>query len=68
MKIVLNNRNEEFTAKDKMTVQELLDFKNFTFKFLVVKINNQVVKPEEFNTAVISDGDKVNVIHLISGG
>ncbi len=68
MKITLNNRNEEFSGKEQMTVRELLDIKNFTFKFLVVKINGNVVKPEDYEEAVIIDGDKVNVIHLISGG
>ncbi|MFO8068033.1 MAG: sulfur carrier protein ThiS [Bacteroidales bacterium] len=68
MKITLNNRNEEFPGKEQMTVRELLDIKNFTFKFLVVKINGNVVKPEDYEEAVIIDGDKVNVIHLISGG
>ncbi|MBS4012876.1 MAG: sulfur carrier protein ThiS [Bacteroidetes bacterium] len=68
MKIVLNNRSEEIEGFSKLTVQELLDFKKFSFKFLVVKINDAVVRPDEFSSAIINDGDIVHVLHLISGG
>jgi sulfur carrier protein len=68
MKITLNNRNEEIEGIDKLTVQELLDIKKFSFKFLVIKINNKIVRLEEYSTAQVVDGDIVSVFHLISGG
>ena len=67
MRIVLNNREEEFD-RGPLTVRDLLVIKNFTFKMLVVKINNKLVKKEEYETATIREGDNVSVIHLISGG
>ena len=67
MKITLNNRTESFDV-DSLTVSELLEKKNFTFKLLVIKINNKLIKKEDYQTATINDGDIVAVIHLISGG
>ena len=67
MDILLNNRQESFT-KDTLTVSELLKEKNFTFKLLVIKINGTLVKKDQYPTATIQHGDKVDVIHLISGG
>jgi thiamine biosynthesis protein ThiS len=67
MKITLNNRVEEFDG-DQLTVAELLQVKNFTFKMLVIKVNGQLVKKSEHNTAIVKDGDDVMVLHLISGG
>jgi sulfur carrier protein len=67
MRISLNNNPEKFDI-DKCTVNELLRIKNFTFKMLIVKINGKLVKKEEYETALISEGDDVNVLHLISGG
>ena len=67
MDIVLNNNNEQFEAAE-MTVSELLILKNFTFKMLIVKINNQLVPKDEYAMTVIRDGDDVTVLHLISGG
>jgi sulfur carrier protein len=67
MKITLNNNPEEFEV-DKLTITEVLKIKNFTFKMLIVKINGKLVKKNDYGTAMISDGDEVNILHLISGG
>jgi sulfur carrier protein len=68
MKINLNNRPEKIAGKESLTVAELLEHKNYTFKFLVVRINDNAVKPGEYDDAMVRDGDNVKVIHLISGG
>jgi len=68
MEITLNNRPEELTGFSEITVSELLKVKNFTFKFLAVRINGQPVKTAHYEEAMIKAGDKVVVMHLISGG
>ena len=67
MKINLNNTPDELSFTE-ITVQELLAVKKFTFKMLIIKINGKIVKRDDYETSVIHDGDKVDVIHLISGG
>lgn len=67
MKIILNNK-EEILEGDQFTVNELLQIKKFTFKMLVIKVNDQLIKKTEYHTATIKDGDNVMVLHLISGG
>ena len=67
MKILLNNNPEEIVC-DGITVSDLLKFKNFTFKMLVIRINGSLIKKNEYETALIREGDDVHVLHLISGG
>jgi len=67
MNITINN-NKEVIDKDTLTVSELLQIKKFTFKLLIIKINGQVVKQQDYPTAEIREGDDVMVLHLISGG
>jgi sulfur carrier protein len=67
MKIILNNRPEEIEANE-MSVNEIIRFKNFTFKLLVTKLNGKLVKTAERNEAIVRDGDTLEVMHLISGG
>lgn len=67
MEFILNNRKENID-KEKISISELLKEKNFTFKLLVIKINDKLIKKEERETAFIFDGDKVTVLHMISGG
>ena len=67
MKILLNNNPEEILV-EHLSVSELLTYKNFTFKMLVIKVNDTLVKKTEYETTMIHDGDEVHVLHLISGG
>lgn len=67
MNILLNNRNDYF-EQDTLTVTELLHLRTFTFKMLVVKINGVLVKKNEYDTALVKEGDHVTVLHLVSGG
>lgn len=67
MHITLNNRSETID-KNKITVEELIKLKNFTFRMLVVKINKKLIQKEDYPNTVITDGDDVNVLHLVSGG
>ena len=67
MKITLNNKEEVFDGS-MLTINELLQLKNYTFKMLVIKINGTLVKKNEYNIATVKDGDDVMVLHLISGG
>ncbi len=69
MTITLNNRKETLnTEESSLTISELLALKKFSFKNLVIKINGHLVKREDRETSRFKDGDKVDVIHLISGG
>ena len=67
MKVILNNKEEVFEG-DKLSINELLQAKKFTFKMLVIKVNGQMIKKTEYNSAFVHDGDDVMVLHLISGG
>ena len=67
MNITLNNRPESFEQSD-LTINQLLELKKFTFKMLVIKVNGELVKKDEYDSFLIKDGDDVNVLHLISGG
>jgi len=67
MNIILNN-NQETIERETLTINELLRWKNFTFKMLVVKINGKLVNKNDYDNARVHEGDDVVVLHLISGG
>ncbi|HCC71665.1 MAG TPA: thiamine biosynthesis protein ThiS [Bacteroidales bacterium] len=67
MKITLNNRTEEFD-KEHITVTEMLNIKKFTYRMRLVKINSKLIKREDYDNAVIRDGDDVQMLYLMSGG
>jgi len=67
MKIILNNRSETFECTS-MTMGELMEIKKFTYKKIIVKVNNKIVEPHEYNSTIIKENDNVVVLHLLAGG
>lgn len=67
MKIILNNREEEF-IHDSLSVNQLLEVQKLSFRMRIIKINGQLIPREKYETTIINDGDKVQVIYLMSGG
>jgi sulfur carrier protein len=67
MKILLNNRDEEF-EKESISVSELLILKKFSFKMRIIKINGDFVPKNKYDDTFIKDGDDVQMIYLMSGG
>lgn len=68
MRIQLNNRSEIIDKHQRITVNQLLELKNFTYKMLMVRVNDSTIKRDEYDKTYIKDGDKVAVIHLMTGG
>ena len=67
MKILLNNREEEFEG-DAMSVSEMLELKKFTFRMRIIKINHILIPKNKYDTTIIHDKDEVQMIYLMSGG
>lgn len=67
IKLIINNIEEDIEQNIK-SIDELLKYKNFTFKMLVIKRNGELVKKEDYSNTIIQNGDKIDIIHLISGG
>lgn len=67
MEISLNNRNTRFEA-DSMTISEIMEAKSFIFKMLVVKLNGNLIQKSQYASTQVKEGDRLDIIHLVSGG
>lgn len=67
MKIMLNNRSEIIDG-DLFTISQIMVIKSFKFRMLVVRLNDRLIKKEEYETTYVKDGDDLKIIHLVSGG
>jgi sulfur carrier protein len=67
MKILLNNREEEF-EKEPLTVDEMLEVKRFTYKMRIIKINGVLIRKDQYSETFIHSGDNVQMLYLMSGG
>jgi thiamine biosynthesis protein ThiS len=64
--ITVNKQEHEW--HDGMTIQSLLEEKNFTFPRIVVKVNGKLIKKQQYSSYTIEDGDRIDAIHMIGGG
>jgi thiamine biosynthesis protein ThiS len=67
MKILLNNREEEF-KNESLSVDEMLVLKKFSYKMRIIKINGALISKEKYDSTIIHDGDDVQMLYLMSGG
>lgn len=65
--IRVNNR-DEIEWEEGLTVSDLLEWFRYTFAHIIVKINGEVIRREDYPKRTIPDGAEVWVIHLIAGG
>jgi sulfur carrier protein len=67
MKILLNNRKEEFD-KDTVSIEEMLILKKYSFRMRIIKINGLLIPREKYSSTYIKNGDDVQMLYLMSGG
>ena len=51
-----------------LTVRKLLQKMNYTFPMIIVRVNGEHVKKEDWDTFLVPDEAKVQAFHQIAGG
>ncbi len=64
--ITINGENVEYNIG--LTVFDMLKNRGFVFPLLIVRINGKLVNRDSYEKTTISDEDRIDVIHMMSGG
>jgi len=67
MKLVINGQ-DYFDIPERITVGALLDHLELPRKKVAVERNMEIVPKSTFETAELSDEDRLEIIHFIGGG
>ncbi len=65
---IIKVNGRDFPWEEGLTVEGIMKKKKYTFPKIIVKVNGEVIPPEEYSKKTIMDGDDVKVIHLLAGG
>ncbi len=61
--------NEEFKDFEKgMTVEDLIKYKEFNRKLLIVKVNGKLIDQSQYKTKTIEQNDNVQIHYQLAGG
>jgi len=66
MRVMLNGEPSEI--KDSSTVADLLDSLAIGRERVAVEVNLDIVPKAMYDTHLLSDGDKIEVVHFVGGG
>lgn len=65
--MTLNDRPYE-NWHEGLTIKGVMEFMNFTWPKLVVKVNGELVWPEDYDNVVLEENDDLKIHHLLAGG
>ncbi len=66
--MILVNRREQIAWEEGLTVARLLERLRFTFPQIIVSVNGELVRRDEYGTRAVPDEADVRVVHLMAGG
>ena len=64
--ITVNGENR--TLEKPVSVTEYLKAFNYIPVQVVVELNEEIIKRENYDTTVLKDGDVVEILHFMGGG
>ena len=65
--ILVNNR-DKVGWKEGMTVQDVLDVMEYSFRHMTITVNGELVPEEDYDTCKVPDNAEVTIFHLAHGG
>ena len=66
MKVVLNGEPREIP--DGLTVQGLIHHLDLKDERIAVERNQEIVRRADWVTALLQEGDKLEIVHFVGGG
>jgi len=67
MTVTINLEDNEFPEKE-LSISEIMKRMKYTFPHIITRLNGHLVDRENRDTALVSNGDDLEIYHLISGG
>ncbi len=66
MTIFINGEARELEGVE--TLSNLLDTLGLPKQRIAIEVNRKVIRKQEWDTAVIADQDKIEIVHFVGGG
>jgi len=66
MQITLNGEKREFG--ETQTVSELIQTLQLSDQRIAVELNKEIVRKKDWESTILSDADKIEIVHFVGGG
>lgn len=66
MQITLNGEKREFG--ETQTVSELVQTLQLSGQRIAVELNKEIVRKKDWESTILSNADKIEIVHFVGGG
>ena len=66
MTVIVNGEKKEYTKK--LTLLEMMNELKIADKVMAAAVNMNIVKQDVWNSHILNDGDKVELLDFVGGG
>jgi sulfur carrier protein len=66
IKVIANGKQKELSGE--MSVSHFLEFSSVNPQYVVVELRGEIVHRQEYEDAIIHDGDQIEIVQIIGGG
>ena len=66
MRIVVNGEAREFP--EGLLLSDLINLLELPVQRIAVELNREVVRRAEWNTTLLNDEDRIEIVHFVGGG
>lgn len=67
MTILLNGKTIEL-PQEINSISDLLRYYNLENRIVVVEVNQEITYKEQYDSTILSDKDRIEIIHFVGGG
>ncbi|WP_243292506.1 sulfur carrier protein ThiS [Bacillus sp. FJAT-47783] len=67
MELIINGEALQLPESVK-TVSDLLSHFQLDNKIAIVEVNVDIIQKQDYETTMLSNGDKVEIVHFVGGG
>lgn len=67
MLLMINGKSTEVTD-DNRTLADLITLPEWSGRLMIIERNGEIVSKENYKDTILSEGDRIELVHFVGGG
>lgn len=67
MLLMINGKSTEVTD-DNRTLADLISLPEWSGRLMIIERNGEIVSKENYRDTILSEGDRIELVHFVGGG
>ncbi|MBD8497455.1 sulfur carrier protein ThiS [Paenibacillus arenosi] len=67
MKLIINGDSIDF-SEEQNHIYQLLCHLQMEQRIVIVELNGNIIAKQAYETTLLSDGDRIEIVHFVGGG